>query len=376
MVDAVFAVSIFVVIAVPITADLGGARGPDAVAYLFAVCLGALMFVRRRFPLLALVATAAGLIGYYMADYPPIGLAIPVAAALYSAAEAGKARAAMITAVGLVLVTTTFRLLEGDDPGYLLGYELASTVAIMAAAIALGDGLRSRHLLWLAHQRSIRQAATEREREARRRAEEERLRIARDVHDVLGHSIAVISVQASVADEALADDPAATRSALSTIRQASDQAVRELRATVGLLRDSTGEVERAPAGSLRHLSSLVSATSDSGLPVTTRMEGAPIELPAVVDSTAYRIVQESLANSLRHAGAQHADVLLHYEPDRLTISIVDDGRGHPNPGEDGASRGIQGMRERAALLGGRVQVSSRPGAGFRVDAELPLEVSS
>jgi signal transduction histidine kinase len=372
--DVALGVTVSVAVAVAIAMDIGGDRSPDFVAYLFAVGLGALMFVRRRFPVPALVATAAGLLAYYAAGYPAIGLALPVAAALYSAAEAGKLAAAAAAATGLVLVSTTFRLREGDDPAYLLGFELASTVGLMVAAIALGAAVRATRLLRAEQRRTARQAAAEREWEARRRVEEERLRIARDLHDVLGHTIAVVSVQADVAAEALDDDPAAARAALAAIRFAGDEAVREVRTTLGLLRNPADVGDRAPTGSLRHLDPLVAATAESGLAVDLRTEGEPVGLPVVVDTTAYRIVQESLTNCLRHARASKAEVRLRYEPDRLDISIADDGRGIALPEDRHIGRGIDGMRERATLLGGNVVVSSRPGAGFRVDASLPLEV--
>jgi signal transduction histidine kinase len=367
LVDAAFGVTTSLLVAVTIAMDFGGDRGPDLMAYLFAGCLGALMFVRRRYPVLALTATAVGLLAYYAAGYPAIGLALPVAAALYSAAEAGRLAVAGATAAGLIVVSTYFRLRDGESADYLIGFELASTVGLMLSAIALGASVRATRLLRAEKRRTERQAAAEREWEAARRVEEERLRIARDLHDALGHTIAVISVQTSVATEALDDDPAEVRSALATIRLAGDEAVRELRTTLGLL---TPDGSRSPVGSLRHLDTLVAATAESGLLVHLRTSGTPGPLPMVVDTAAYRIVQESLTNCLRHARATTAEVLLRYEPDHLDVSVADDGVGATVT----EGRGLTGMRQRAALLGGTVAVSSRPGAGFRVDASLPVAV--
>jgi signal transduction histidine kinase len=362
LVDAALGVATSVFVAVTIAVDLGGERAPDLMAYLFAVCLGVLMLVRRQFPVLALVATAAGLIAYYAAGYPAIGLALPVAAALYSAAEAGRFVVAGATGAALILVSTYFRLREGDNPTYLFGFELASTVGLMVSAVALGATVRATRLLREEKRRTERQAAAERERSVA----EERLRIARDLHDALGHTIAVISVQTSVATEALDDDLPVARAALATIRLAGDDAVRELRATLGLL---TTDDSRAPVGSLRHLDELVSATAESGLTVSVRTEGTPNPLPMVVDTAAYRIVQEALTNCLRHARATTAEVLLRYAPGRLDVRVEDDGVGAVVT----AGRGLTGMRQRAALLGGTLEISSRPGAGFRVDASLPVE---
>lgn len=369
-VDAALGATVAVVVAVTIAVDLGGARNPDFVAYLFAVCLGGLMLVRRQLPVLTLVATAVGIVVYHAVDYPAIGVAIPVAAALYSAAEAGRLRTAVGIGALLALVSTGFRLGEGDDPAYLLGFELASTVGLMAAAIALGEAVRANRRLRVEQERAARRAIEDREREAARRVEEERLRVAREVHDVLAHTVAVISVQADVAAESLTDDPSAARAAVAAIRLASDDAVREIRSTVGLLREPREDASRAPTGSLSHLPALVEQAVNSGLPVHVRVEGEPVSLPSVVDTAAYRIVQESLTNCLRHAGATRADVTLRYDADRLGISVRDDGRG----GNGSAGRGIQGMRERAVLLGGDVEASSQRSGGFRVQAWLPLEV--
>lgn len=370
LVDAALGVTVVLVVAAAIAANLGGQRQPDTFAYLFAAGLGALMFVRRPFPILALMATGVGIIAYYAAGYPPIGLAVPAAAALYSAAEAGRARWAIGTAVGLLVVSTAFRLAEGDNPAYLFGYELASTVAVMAAAVALGDGVRSRRLWHAEQQQRIRRLELHREQEAARRVEEERLRIARELHDVLAHSMSVISLHSDVATEALPDDPPTALQALRNIRTASSEAGQELRTTVGLLRAAD---ERHPVGGLDQLDRLVSSTTAGGLPVDVRVEGTPTALPAVVDSSAYRIVQESLTNALRHADAGRAEVVLCYRADGLDIRVTDDGCGDAGPSGNG--HGVTGMRERAELLGGTLQVGSLPGGGFQVRATLPTVLS-
>ncbi len=368
LLDIVLGLVTSAVVAVAIAMDLGGQRGPDAIAYLFAVALGALMLVRRQFPALALAATGAGLLAYYAIGYPPVGLALPVAAALYSAAEAGKFRIAAATAVGLIAVSTAFRLGQGESVGYLIGFELASTVGLMLSAIALGATVRATRLLRAEHRRTEQRAVSEREHEARRRVEAERLRIAHDLHDAIGHTIAVVSVQTSVALEALDDDPEATRAALGTIRTASSAAVRELRTMVGLLTDAESLPERAPVGSLQHLELLIEATISSGLAVGLRIEGVPEVLPTVVDTTAYRIVQEALTNSLKHADASRADVVLRYQPASLEITVTDDGVGAVL--DESRGRGLAGMRERVGLIGGEVAFSSGP--GFRIHAVLPF----
>src|SRR5262245_34839567 len=161
------------------------------------------MIGRRRWPVGVLLVTAAGLLVYYMLGYPPVGLAVPVAAALYSAAEAGRLRWAIGTAAGLVAVSTFFRIREGDDLAYLLGYEFAVTATLMAAVIALGEAVRSRRGWQAELRRQARAADLEREQETAHRVEQERLRIARDLHDVLAHTISIVSLHSDVAREAL-----------------------------------------------------------------------------------------------------------------------------------------------------------------------------
>src|SRR5215472_642937 len=370
LVDVALGSGVFAVIATAMAADLKPGRTPDVFAYLIAIGLGLLMLVRRRYPGLALAATVVGLMGYYVAGYSPVGMAVPVAAALYSAAENGRLRLAIGTAAALILFTDAYRLVVArQSPAYLLGFELAVTVTVMAAAIALGDSIRTRRLLRAEAEGRERMSATEREHEAERRVEAERMRIARDVHDVLAHTVAVVSLQASVAAEALADDPGAARAALATIRSAASEANRQLRATVGLLRRAGEADQRAPTGGLDDLDRLVRTTADSGPEVNFRIEGQRAQLPVEVDTTAYRIIQESLTNCLRHGQARHIDLLLSYGPECLEIRVTDDGQGASG---DGGGSGLTGMRERAALLGGKVWAGNVAGGGFAVRASLPV----
>lgn len=369
--DVVAGAVVTAVIAVAIGANVGGTSAPPAGAYLAALGFGALLTVRRRFPLLVLLVSAAGLFGYYAAGLPPIGLALPLAAALYVAAEAGRVRWAAGTAVVVAGVSTLFRLLEGDDPAFLFGLETTSAVALMAAVIALGDGRRSRRLLRAEMRRREEAAAAEREREAARRTQEERLRIARELHDALGHTTTVISLQAAVAAEALPGDPSAAASAVEAIRQASGEAMRELRVTLGLLRRPTGEAGgRAPVGGLAELDRLVARVRAGGLTATLRILGTAVPVPHVIDVTAYRIVQESLTNVLRHAAATTAEVVVRYGRE-LEITVSDDGRGGA-PG--GGGEGLRGMAERAELLDGSVWAGEGEDGGFQVRAVLPLAV--
>lgn len=373
---------VFGVLAAAITANPGSAASPPGSAYLFALGFAALMLVRRRWPVGTLLVTAAGLLVYYMLDYPPVGLAVPVAAALYSAAEAGRLRWAVGTAAGLVAVSTFFRIREGDNLAYLLGYEFAVTTTLMAALIALGDGVRSRRGWQAELRRQALAAEQEREQEAARRVEQERLRMARELHDVLAHTISIVSLHSDVAREALRCDPDAAETALLAVRSATADASRELRATLGLLREPGTVASRQPPAGLARLEELVRSAAEGGLTVRVRTSGDAPELPGVVDAAAHRVVQESITNVLRHAGARSATVELRYATDALTVRVSDDGPGHADsagevgagPAEPGAGYGIAGMRERIALLGGALHAGPRPDGGFVVEASFPLPV--
>jgi signal transduction histidine kinase len=208
-----------------------------------------------------------------------------------------------------------------------------------------------------------------REEEARRRVDAERLRIAREVHDTVAHAIAVINVQAGVTAHVLDKHPEQARATLVTIEQTSARALRELRVTLGVLRGAD-EDGRAPAPGLDRVDELVGIAREAGLDVTVESREALRELPGAVDTAAYRILQESITNVIRHAGPTRVTVALAHGADDLTIRVSDDGRG-PADG-NGSGRGIQGMQERCELLGGELTAGPRPAGGFEVLARLPV----
>ena len=229
--------------------------------------------------------------------------------------------------------------------------------------------------MWQLHLHEVEQRAEEAERTrdemARRRAVEERLRIARELHDSLTHSISVIQVQAGVAEHLARKRGEDVPPALAAIQEAGADAARELRATLRVLR-STDDVDSSGLG---QLDSLVARARAAGLPVTVTVSGATRPLPPDVDQAAYRIVQEALTNVSRHAGLAQASVCLQYTPEGLTVQIDDDGSGDdPRPG--GTGLGLLGMRERVSVLGGRLHAGPQDGGGFRVRAELPVRAAS
>ncbi len=229
--------------------------------------------------------------------------------------------------------------------------------------------------MWQLHLHEVEQRAEEamrtRDEMARRRAVEERLRIARELHDSLTHSISVIQVQAGVAEHLARKRGEDVPPALAAIQEAGADAARELRATLRVLR-STDDVDSSGLG---QLDNLVARARAAGLPVTVTVTGATRPLPPDVDQAAYRIVQEALTNVSRHAGLAQASVCLQYTPEGLTVQIDDDGSGDgPRPG--GTGLGLLGMRERVSVLGGRLHAGPQDGGGFRVRAELPVRAAS
>lgn len=370
-VDTGLAALVLVIVGGAITADLGSpGAAPAPAAYAFGALFAALMFVRRRWPVATLVITAIGLLIYYWLQYPPIGLAAPVAAALFSAAEQGRTRWAIGTGLVLLTVSTTVRLGEGDDPAFVLGYEFASSAGLMAAVIAFGDSVRARRGWRAELSRQTQIAQAEKEREAAHRIEQERLRIARDLHDVLSHTVSVIALHTDVARETLRDDPGRAEQSLTAARSACSDVTGELRATMGALRNDADE-GKLPTPGLHRLDDLTATAREAGLNVTVHTCGSPRLLPAIADAVAYRVVQESLSNVLRHAGARNVHIELEYRQDSLSLAVRDDGGGAP-PGAD-TGWGILGMRERLALLGGSLTAASPADGGFVVRARVPLQ---
>jgi len=239
-----------------------------------------------------------------------------------------------------------------------------------AAALLLGEIARARDEYVVGVEERARYLEESREREARRRIAEERLRIAQDVHDAVAHSLAGIAVRAGVGVRLRARHPQQAREALEGIRRASKDALRELRVTLDLMRAGDAEGLREPAPGPADLDRVVSDAADNGMEVRVEVHGHPHPLPAAIELAAYRIVQESLTNVARHAGLPAATVTLAYVAAGLEVEVVDEGQG-VSPMGDQAGYGITGMRECAAAVGGRLETGARPQGGFRVWTKLP-----
>ncbi|MEJ3750742.1 histidine kinase [Actinomycetes bacterium KLBMP 9797] len=337
-------------------------------AILLAVSGVALAF-RRRAPAAVFWCTATASVVYYLADYPDGPGWLAVFVAIYTMAAYADERYVRWHAlagfgtlkVGWIVAAV---LHPPENPGWLF-----FRFGIGFLALSMGFSVRMRRkLIAEAHERAERAERT-REEEARRRVDAERLRIAREVHDTVAHCLAVVNVQAGVTAHVLDKRPDQARETLLTIERTSAQALRELRATLGVLHGT--DDNRAPAPGLERIDELLGVAREAGLDVRLEAQPPPRELPSAVDRAAYRILQESITNTIRHAGPTRVTVSLAHGAEDLTIRVSDDGRGKSRAAA-GAGRGIAGMRERCVLLGGELTAGPRPAGGFEVYARLPV----
>ncbi|MCO5999606.1 sensor histidine kinase [Actinoallomurus rhizosphaericola] len=342
-----------------------GRTGLDAFGYLLLLAGSAALLARRRAPVPVLLVTTACVVAYLVRGYPGVAAAEPVMVALFTAMRAGRRVVVLVPKAALVVVVITDLTLHHGEPVRQVLQDRFLLAGWLVASAMMGGAFRQ----WDAYVHEARERAAEAERTreemALRRAGEERLRIARELHDSLTHSISIVKVQAGVAIHLARKRGEPVPDALLAIQEASAEAMRELRATLEVLRD--GE----PTGNgLDRLPDLVRRARSAGLPADVTVTGRPRDLPTAVDRAAYRIVQEALTNVARHAGPAAASVLIRYGDDTLTVRVDDDGRATPGtPHEPGV--GLTGMRERVTALGGRLRAEPRAGGGFTVHADLP-----
>jgi signal transduction histidine kinase len=337
-------------------------RPPDALAFALVGLAVAVLPIRRLLPFVALTVAVVVCSTYLALGYPhgPILLVMPVTqytvGVRFPVRRSLPAYAAGALVLGVTELVTDWSLWTA---------ELAQFGGWLVAGLApwaMGTAVRLRR-------ESVHAAQAEQRRD---REYQERLRTAQDVHDIVGHGLAAISMQAGVALHVLDRSPEQAREMLTSIKTSSQEALDELRATLAVFRASgDDEAQRAPAPGLDRLDALVQRTVEAGVPADLVRTGEPGKLPASVELTAYRIVQESLTNVLRHAGPATATVRIEHTSDALIVQVDDTGRG-PG-GRDGAGQGITGMHARAGAVGGTVVTGPGPGGGFRVRARLPVD---
>jgi signal transduction histidine kinase len=346
-----------------------GVPGPHAVHAVFVLLVTVPLAWRRRAPLavLCVVIGSAMLEGAAFANFPSFQPFLASIIAVYSVAAHSERRRALVGAaiVFAALIPGEFiRALTSDhsvDVGALL---------VFAGAWFVGRTLRRWRLEAAAQGQRASRLEREQEEQARLAVAEERARIARELHDVVAHAVSVIVIQSQGAQRELEGDQPSVREALGSIESTGRQALVEMRRLLGILRRSDDELALTPQPSLSHLDGLVEHVREAGLPVELRIEGEAAPLPPGVDVSAYRIVQEALTNTLKHAGPAHARVVVRYACDELELEISDDGRAR---GKGGVGHGLVGMGERVAVVGGVLESGRQPDGGFLVRARLPLD---
>jgi signal transduction histidine kinase len=324
---------------------------------------------RRRAPLAAVaVVMAAGAAQALLTDAVPAPLSplVGTTIALYSvAAHAGLRRA---LAGGAITLASAWIGISREHGSTVADYVY---ITLLCAGVWLGGrALRGWRLRAAALEDRTVVLEREREEKARAAVAEERVRIARELHDVIAHCVSLIVVQAGAERRVLRDGQASTNEVLLSIEQTGRQALAEMRRLVEMLDQRDETLGLAPQPSVEQLGQLVEQVRDAGLLVELRVEGEPRPLAPGVDLSAYRIVQEGLTNALKHAGAARALVMVRYGPDEIEINVADDGRGTAST--DGGGHGLVGMRERAALFGGTLQAGPRTEGGYALHATLPL----
>ncbi|WP_326559303.1 sensor histidine kinase [Micromonospora sp. NBC_01796] len=350
-------------------ADLGH------LGYLLLIVGGVVVAVRRRWPVAVFAVTALASMVYYALDFPDGPGWLGLFVAIYTLTALGDGRRSPVMAgVGIAALAACWLIAAADiEPRAAIGWVFFRIGASVMSA-ALGDSVRSRRVIAAEAVERAELAERTREQETRARVDEERLRIAREVHDTVAHAIAVINIQAGVTAHVLDQRPERARDALEAIEQTSSRALQEMRAILGVLRDA--DDGRVPHPGLGQIGELATQGREAGLDVELRVASSPSPVPSAVGSALYRILQESITNVIRHVGPTRVTVALDYGADSVEMRVTDDGPHQGPEAEEAAPRhpgsGILGMRERCHLLGGDLDAGPRAGGGFAVTARLPL----
>jgi signal transduction histidine kinase len=343
-------------------------RSADLISVAFAGLLGGALMFRRRWPLGVFISSLAMITIYMALDYPAVGLAFPLAASLYTAAVYGRSIPAALAAAVSLLTGLVWRVVVEPEMPLLVAVNMAQEGVGLAAALFLGETVRSRRALARETEARLQLLEAEQTLEAERRVIDERMVIARDLHDVVAHTVAVIGVQANLASDIFEDSPDEARVALGSIKSATKEAMSELRSAVDVMRQGES-APLMPAQGLDGLPDLVANAQRPGLEVDLQLEGNG-EVPTMVGVTAYRVVQEAVTNVIRHSRADRVEITVERGPGKLRIRVVDNGTGADAISSSG--HGISGMIERVGSLGGSLTAGNRGEGGFEVVAEIPV----
>jgi signal transduction histidine kinase len=347
-------------------------RDPDGWSLALILLMTLPIAYRRIVPDVVMMTTGAATVTYYALGYPDTLAALGTLVALYSIAAHGNRKIAVQALIGTAVGLSISVLLS--ETGDLTPQILVSNYIIYGTAWVVGDNMRNRRAYTRELEARAERLERERETQSREAVIEERRRIAREMHDVVAHNVSVMVVQAGAARRIIKSKPDQAHAALSSIETTGRQALSEMRRLTGVLRRGE-ESYKTPQPGLVYLENLIEQTREAGLPVEVTIEGQPYELPQGADLSAFRIVQEALTNSLKHAGPSQASVCIKYSPNKLELRVTDNGRGAAERLANGpvAGHGLVGMRERVAMFGGELKSGPLPGGGYEVQATLPLE---
>ena len=357
------------------TAELGqviGASGsPTGAAIVLAVVAGGALVLRRTSPLAVLATTLAASGAIVALDHDPSGVSVGIA--LYTTAALCERRVSLAALVATTAIAATGSAITADTPGRETSATFGAIIAAMLSVGIWGLGAYAQTQRRYRRELEERAASAEREREqlARIAVHEERASIARELHDIVAHSVSVMLVGVRGARDVLRITPDAADDTLARVERSGEQSLAELRRILALLREPAQTAESHPQPSLAELDELVASYRTAGLPARLEVIGEPMPLPSGVELSIYRIVQEALTNALKHSDPTNVTVTLAFRDSRLELEVVDDGT---TATTDAATtgQGLIGMRERLALLGGELETGPREGGGFRVAARLPV----
>jgi signal transduction histidine kinase len=348
---------------------LNDAGDVSLIGWVLLVVTSGAVFFRRAYPLAVTLVTLAGTVAYLVMPDPDGPIVITFAIAIYTLMATGRFAAGVL--IGAAAVVATFYGEYSTDAENLGDLGVVFFAGWLITVMAVGGAVHSRRAYLREAEERARESEANREEELRRRTTEERLRIARELHDVLGHTISLINVQASAALHRMPRDPDHAVEALTTIKENSKEALQELRTTLGVLRQVDEAAPTGPAPSLANVPELISRLAAAGFQIEADVHGEPAQpLPPSVDLAGYRIVQEALTNVTRHSKAGTVTVRIRYG-DAVHLDIADDGRGADPEHQPGS--GIIGMKERAGSVGGHLEAGPLAEGGFAVRATLPLE---
>jgi signal transduction histidine kinase len=334
--------------------------------------------VRRRYPFAVYLAVGISAAVYNVLDIPPQPFSelFPILVAFVTVVAYGSRPLAIFSGATMAVATVVLNI--PAVAGHQDTSDVITQVVLVVAAWFVGDSIRHRRREAELLEERAERAERAREEEARLAALEERARIAREIHDVVAHSVSVIAIQAGAARTVVEEQPERAREALASIEDVSRETMAELRRALGVLRSADEDDDMAPQPGLDRVEDLIEQFRRTGLSVELTREGSPREVPPGLDLSAYRVVQEALTNTLKHAGATAAHVSIRYRPDALEVTVTDEGGGAGSPGPNGsggtelsAGQGLIGMRERIAMFGGTLDAGAAEG-GFAVRAHFPL----